>query len=120
MLKNLNELQQLVDYAYFHHDKNKGDLTHGLTLVLQVKDLSTLCPDPVKINSGQPDWIFYPARKIVILYMMSGTPGLQGCNSGRATHDFVFWRVKMQEKITHKLFGIRWPMLTILRCSIQR
>jgi hypothetical protein len=48
MLKNLGELQQVIDYAHFRKDMQKGDLERGLTLVLQIHDLGELCPPDVQ------------------------------------------------------------------------
>lgn len=59
MLKNLSELQQVVDYAHFRKDLQRGDLTHGLNLVLQLHDLGELTPQPVLAASLklQASWI---------------------------------------------------------------
>jgi hypothetical protein len=48
MLKSLAELQQVIDYAHYRMDAQRGDPTRALTLVLQINDLSTLTPEPVK------------------------------------------------------------------------
>lgn len=47
MLKNLGELQQIIDYAHFRKDQQRGDLTQGLSRVLLIKDLAALTPQPV-------------------------------------------------------------------------
>jgi len=47
MLKSLAELQQVIDYAHFRMDKQRGDPTRALTLVLQIHDLGSLAPAPV-------------------------------------------------------------------------
>lgn len=51
MLKNLSELQQVIDYAHFRKDSQRGDLTRGLTLVLQIHDLGELTPPAVLASS---------------------------------------------------------------------
>lgn len=48
MLKDLAELQQVIDYAHFRMDAQRGDPTRALTLVLQINDLGSLTPEPVK------------------------------------------------------------------------
>lgn len=48
MLKSLAELQQVIDYAHFRMDRQRGDPTRALTLVLQINDLGSLAPLPVK------------------------------------------------------------------------
>ncbi len=48
MLKSLGELQQIIDYAHFRRDPQRGDLTQGLGRVLQIHDLATLTPKPVQ------------------------------------------------------------------------
>jgi hypothetical protein len=35
MLKNLGEVQQIIDFAHFRKDQQRGDLTLGLTHLLQ-------------------------------------------------------------------------------------
>ncbi len=47
MLKNLGELQQIIDYAHFRHDQQRGDVTSGLSRILLIHDLSMLTPKPV-------------------------------------------------------------------------
>jgi hypothetical protein len=47
MLKNLGELQQIIDYAHFRHDQQRGDVTLGLSRILLIHDLSMLTPRPV-------------------------------------------------------------------------
>ena len=47
MLKNLGELQQIIDYAHFRKDQQRGDLTQGLSRVLLIRDLAALTPQPV-------------------------------------------------------------------------
>ncbi|GGC79935.1 hypothetical protein [Undibacterium terreum] len=51
MLKSLAELQQVIDYAHFRMDKQRGDPTRALTLILQINDLGTLTPPAVKTAS---------------------------------------------------------------------
>lgn len=48
MLKYLGEVQQIIDYAHFRKDQQRGDLTQGLGRVLLIHDLSTLAPKPVE------------------------------------------------------------------------
>lgn len=47
MLKELSQLQQIIDYAYLHQDARRGDLAQGLGHVLFIHDLATLTPPPV-------------------------------------------------------------------------
>ena len=47
MLKNLGELQQIIDFAHFRKDAQRGDLTMGLSRVLLIHDLAALTPQPV-------------------------------------------------------------------------
>lgn len=53
MLKNLAELQQVIDYAHYRMDKQRGDPTRALTLVLEINDLGTLTPPAVKTASDK-------------------------------------------------------------------
>jgi hypothetical protein len=48
MLKYLGEVQQIIDYAHFRKDRQRGDLTQGLGRILLIHDLSTLAPKPVE------------------------------------------------------------------------
>jgi len=48
MLKYLGEVQQVIDYAHFRKDPQRGDLTMGLGRVLLIHDLSMLAPKPVE------------------------------------------------------------------------
>lgn len=48
MLKYLGEVQQVIDYAHFRKDQQRGDLTMGLGRVLLIHDLSKLAPPPVE------------------------------------------------------------------------
>ncbi|MES2299727.1 MAG: hypothetical protein V4582_21995 [Pseudomonadota bacterium] len=48
MLKNLGEVQQIIDFAHLRHDAARGDLTLGLSRVLLIRDLGTLTPRPVE------------------------------------------------------------------------
>jgi hypothetical protein len=48
MLKNLGEVQQIIDFAHLRHDAARGDLTLGLSRVLLIRDLGTLTPKPVE------------------------------------------------------------------------
>ncbi|HSY29438.1 MAG TPA: hypothetical protein VK832_18150 [Burkholderiaceae bacterium] len=52
MLKELSELQQIIDYAYLRQDPQHGDLAKGLAHVLFIHDLASLTPEPVN-NSAQ-------------------------------------------------------------------
>jgi hypothetical protein len=52
MLKELSELQQIIDYAYLRQDLQRGDLAQGLAHVLFIRDLAKLTPEPVD-NSAQ-------------------------------------------------------------------
>lgn len=52
MLKELIELQQIIDYAYLRQDLQQGDLAKGLGHVLFIHDLAMLTPEPV-VNSTQ-------------------------------------------------------------------
>jgi hypothetical protein len=52
MLKELSELQQIIDYAYLRQDLQHGDLAKGLAHVLFIRDLAKLTPEPVD-NSAQ-------------------------------------------------------------------
>lgn len=46
MLKDLSELQQVVDYAQIRQDQSRGDPTRALTLVMQIRDLGEIAsPD---------------------------------------------------------------------------
>ena len=58
MLKNLGELQLIVDYAHFKGDKMKGDLTVGLSHVLYLRDLAQIVPAPVPAQTEKllDDW----------------------------------------------------------------
>jgi hypothetical protein len=47
MLKYLAEVQQIVDYAHFRKDMQRGDLAMGLSRILLIHDLSLLTPKPV-------------------------------------------------------------------------
>lgn len=47
MLKELSELQEIIDYAYLHQDAQRGDLGKGLAHVLFIRDLASLTPEPV-------------------------------------------------------------------------
>ncbi|CAN5155359.1 hypothetical protein BH11PSE11_BH11PSE11_32620 [soil metagenome] len=47
MLKYLGEVQQIIDYAHFRKDQQRGDLTMGLSRVLLIHDLAMLTPKPV-------------------------------------------------------------------------
>lgn len=47
MLKELSELQQIIDYAYLRQDPQRGDLARGLAHVLFIHDLASLTPQPV-------------------------------------------------------------------------
>ncbi len=47
MLKELSELQQIIDYAYLRQDPERGDLSKGLGHVLFIHDLAELTPQPV-------------------------------------------------------------------------
>ncbi len=51
MLKNLGELQQIIDFAHFRKDQQRGDLTLGLSRVLLIHDLAALAPQPVTDSS---------------------------------------------------------------------
>jgi len=51
MLKSLSELQQVVEYAAYRKDKERGDLTRALTLVLQIRDLGELTTPAVNAAS---------------------------------------------------------------------
>jgi hypothetical protein len=42
MLKDLSELQQVVDYAQIRQDQSRGDPTRALTLVMQIRDLGEI------------------------------------------------------------------------------
>lgn len=53
ILKDLGNLQELIDYAHFRKDQQKGDLTHGLAYVQAIKDLSALTPKPVEDAAEQ-------------------------------------------------------------------
>jgi hypothetical protein len=48
MLKYLGEVQQVIDYAHFRKDQQRGDVTIGLGRVLLIHDLSKLTPKPVE------------------------------------------------------------------------
>jgi hypothetical protein len=52
MLKELSELQEIIDFAYLRQDPQRGDLGKGLSHVLFICDLATLAPEPVN-NSAQ-------------------------------------------------------------------
>ena len=47
ILKTLGELQLIVDYAHFNHDRRMGDPTMGWGKVLFIKDLAQIVPEPV-------------------------------------------------------------------------
>lgn len=47
MLKELSELQEIIDYAYLRQDAQRGDLGKGLAHVLFLRDLASLTPKPV-------------------------------------------------------------------------
>lgn len=53
MLKYLGEVQQIIDYAHFRKDQQRGDLTAGLGRVLLIHDLSTLAPKPVEESADK-------------------------------------------------------------------
>lgn len=53
ILKDLASLQEVVDYAHFRKDRQKGDQTRGLTYVLAIHDLSRLTPAPVASSGDQ-------------------------------------------------------------------
>jgi hypothetical protein len=48
MIKYLGEVQQIVDYAHFRKDAQRGDLTMGLSRMLMIRDLAALTPKPVE------------------------------------------------------------------------
>lgn len=48
MLKELGEVQRIIDYAHFRKDQQRGDLTMGLSRVLLINDLAALTPGPVQ------------------------------------------------------------------------
>jgi hypothetical protein len=48
MIKYLGELQQIVDYAHFRKDQQRGDITMGLSRTLLIRDLAALTPKPVE------------------------------------------------------------------------
>jgi hypothetical protein len=52
MLKELSEVQQIIDYAYLRQDLQRGDLAKGLAHVLFIRDLAKLTPESVD-NSAQ-------------------------------------------------------------------
>jgi hypothetical protein len=58
MLKELSELQEIIDYAYLRQDAQHGDLGKGLSHVLFICDLATLTPEPVNksAQSLQQAW----------------------------------------------------------------
>jgi hypothetical protein len=45
-LKNLGELQILVEYAYFHKNRERGDPVQGNGRVIYIRDLAQLLPEP--------------------------------------------------------------------------
>lgn len=53
MLKELGEVQRIIDYAYFRKDPQRGDLTLALSRVLLIHDLSALTPQPVQESAEQ-------------------------------------------------------------------
>ncbi|HEY8100485.1 MAG TPA: hypothetical protein VIF82_06995 [Burkholderiaceae bacterium] len=53
ILKNLGELQQIIDFAHFRKDQQRGDLTIGLNRVLLIHDLAALAPKPVEDASDK-------------------------------------------------------------------
>ena len=46
VLKNLGELQMVVNYAFYEHDNQLGNPFAGWGRVLLIRDLSRLLPDP--------------------------------------------------------------------------
>lgn len=52
MLKELSQLQEIIDYAYLHQDAQRGDIAKGLAHVLFIRDLASLTPEPVN-NSAE-------------------------------------------------------------------
>jgi hypothetical protein len=47
MLKYLGEVQQIIDYAHYRKDQQRGDVTVGLSRILLIHDLAMLTPKPV-------------------------------------------------------------------------
>lgn len=62
VLKNLGELQTVVNYAHFSRDKSRGNPIEGWKHVTMVRDLSYLLKPPAKMqsqllyNQWQGDW----------------------------------------------------------------
>lgn len=52
MLKDLSELQQVIEYAAYRKDKERGDPTRALTLILQIRDLGELTTPTVSAASA--------------------------------------------------------------------
>ena len=48
MMQELTELQEVVLYARFDHDDDRGDIKSGWSHVLAVKDISYAMPKPVQ------------------------------------------------------------------------
>ena len=53
MMKELTELQEVVFYARFDRDDERGDIKTGWSHVLAVKDLSYAMPDKVQVDAIQ-------------------------------------------------------------------
>lgn len=51
VLKNLGELQTVINYAHFSQDKSRGNPIDGWKHVLMVRDLSYLLKPSVKVES---------------------------------------------------------------------
>lgn len=48
ILRNLAELQQMIDVTYFDRDNGKGTQSFTLSRILVIRDLAALSPEPVQ------------------------------------------------------------------------
>ncbi len=53
MMKELTELQEVVLYARFDREDERGDIKTGWSHVLAVKDLSYAMPEKVQVDAAQ-------------------------------------------------------------------
>ena len=60
ILRNLGELRQVVLYSHYDGDEGKGDTKTGWSLVLTIRDLSTLLEEPLP-DSGTRLWKVWEA-----------------------------------------------------------
>ena len=54
VLKNLGELQLVVDYLHYQKDQNLGNPITGWGRVLLIKDLSPIIPEPARSRAPVP------------------------------------------------------------------